>query len=48
LELYDAEATRKAILEKIVWLAENLKQEDSLLMFYARTRATRNGDWLGA
>jgi uncharacterized caspase-like protein len=50
IELYDSEATRKNILEKLVWLAKNMKQEDSLLIFYAghgqMDELTKKGSWI--
>jgi uncharacterized caspase-like protein len=50
IELYDSEATRRNILEKIRWLAENLTASDSLVMFYAGhghlDSMTKEGSWI--
>ncbi len=50
VELYDVQATRKNILAKFRYLAENVKAEDSLLIFYAGhghiDDITKTGSWI--
>ena len=50
VELYDEQATRKNILSKLRFLAEELSNDDSLLIFYAGhgqlDSITKEGSWI--
>lgn len=50
IELYDEEATRKNILKKLRYLAKNVGQDDSLVIFYAGhghiDSITKAGSWI--
>jgi hypothetical protein len=50
VELYDEQATRKNILSKLIFLAKNVEQDDSLVIFYAGhghlDPITKSGSWI--
>ncbi|MBT7632007.1 MAG: caspase family protein [Desulfobacula sp.] len=50
IELYDEEATRANIIGKLRFLAQNLKKDDSLFLFYAGhgylDPITKSGSWI--
>ena len=50
IELYDEEATRKNIISKLRYLANNIREEDSLVIFYAGhgqlDSITKRGSWI--
>ncbi len=50
IELYDEQATRKNILSKLRFLAKNVRQDDSLVIFYAGhghlDAITKTGSWI--
>lgn len=50
IELYDEQATRKTILAKLRFLAKNVSQDDSLIIFYAGhghlDSITKAGSWI--
>jgi len=50
IELYDEEATRKNIISKLRFLANNVKESDSLVIFYAGhgylDSITKRGSWI--
>ena len=50
IELYDEQATRKNILGKLRYLAKNVRQDDSLVIFYAGhghlDSITKTGSWI--
>jgi len=50
IELYDEQATRKNIMKKLVYLANNVRTDDSLVMFYAGhghlDPITKEGSWI--
>jgi len=50
IELYDADATRRNILQKFRYLAKKVKPEDSLLVYYAGhgqiDPITKEGSWI--
>jgi len=50
IELYDEQATRKNILGKLRYLAKNVRQNDSLVIFYAGhghlDSITKTGSWI--
>jgi formylglycine-generating enzyme required for sulfatase activity len=50
IELYDEQATRKNIISKLRYLANNIREEDSLVIFYAGhghlDSITKRGSWI--
>jgi len=50
IELYDEQATRKNIISKLRYLANNIQEEDSLIIFYAGhghlDSITKSGSWI--
>jgi len=50
IELYNEQATRKNILKQLVYLAENVRRDDSLVIFYAGhghlDPITKEGSWI--
>ncbi|MBU0768761.1 MAG: SUMF1/EgtB/PvdO family nonheme iron enzyme [Proteobacteria bacterium] len=50
IELYDEEATRRNIISKLRYLANNIRGEDSLVIFYAGhgqlDSITKSGSWI--
>jgi formylglycine-generating enzyme required for sulfatase activity len=50
IELYDEQATRKNIISKLRYLANNIREEDSLVIFYAGhghlDSITKSGSWI--
>jgi len=50
IELYDEQATRKNIIKKLRYLANNIREKDSLVIFYAGhghlDSITKRGSWI--
>jgi len=50
IELYDEQATRKNIISKLRYLANNIREDDSLVIFYAGhghlDSITKRGSWI--
>lgn len=50
IELYNEQATRKNILKQLVYLAKNVRKDDSLMIFYAGhghlDPITKEGSWI--